>query len=237
MIRSAHEPGNKSTLKKVKAIFKKAVRTVWKKRTPEQIYILTHWDSASLRGRSSSTLCLPLPSSPLAQSSSLSLSSLKIFVDASPHGIGFVFIDRWLAWNFTPNHANMVLGPDNNIIMHWAELIAVELGILTLLAGGYQDIQVLVMSDNMDVVSALKNKKWTPKYGLDVILARILHLCEEASLELKAEWISTKENPADGPSRREYPPVDMMIDHIPSIPKHLEGLLTQGGVASSVTRV
>ena len=93
------------------------------------------------------------------------------------------------------------------------------------------------MSDNMDVVSALKNKKWTPKYGLDVILARILHLCEEASLELKAEWISTKENPADGPSRREYPPVDMMIDHIPSIPKHLEGLLTQGGVASSVTRV
>ena len=234
LIRSAREPNNKIALKKVKALFKKAARTVRKKLTPEQVYILDNWDSHSSRSRRSSTFSLRSTTYPPLQpalSSSLSLSPPKIFVDASAFGIGFVFNNRWLAWTFISNHPNIPLGPDNNIIMSWAELIAVELGILTFLSGRYQAARVLVMSDNKGVVNALRTRKWSSNHGLDIILARILQLCEEAALELEPCWISTAENPADGPSRGEYPPLDLMLDHSPHIPPHLQELVIQVEVA------
>jgi hypothetical protein len=234
LIRSAREPNNKIALKKVKALFKKAARTVRKKLTPEQVYILDNWDSHSSRSRRSSTFSLRstiYPPSQPTHSSSWSLSPLKIFVDASAFGIGFVFNDRWLAWTFIPNHPNIPLGPDNNIVMSWAELIAVELGILTFLSGRYQAVRVLVMSDNRGVVNALRTRRWSSNHGLDIILARILQLCEEAALELEPCWISTAENPADGPSRGEYPPLDLMLDHSPHIPPHLQELVIQVEVA------
>jgi hypothetical protein len=120
--------------------------------------------------------------------------------------------------------------------MSWAELIAVELGILTLLAGGYRDIQVLVKSDNRGVVNALKRKTWKPKYDLDIILARILQLCEEVPLELTAKWLWGKKNLADGPSRGQYPPADLMLDYTPRIPQHLEELVNQIAGGASVSR-
>jgi len=231
LMRSAREPNNKIALKKVKALFRKAARTVRKKLTPEQVYILDNWDSHSLRSCRSSTFSLRstiYPPSQLAESSS---SPLKTFVDASAFGIGFVFNDCWLAWTFTPKHPSIPLGSDNNIVMSWAELIAVELGILTFLSGGYQNVRVLVMSDNSGVVNALRTRRWSSNHGLDIVLARILQLCEEAALELEPCWISTAENPADGPSRGEYPPLDLMLDHGPHIPPHLQELVIQVEVA------
>jgi hypothetical protein len=231
LIRSAQIPGNESALNQIKTFFRTALRTAPKKQTPEQRYALAVLDSASVRSRRSSTFSLPsivYPPSQLSQSSS-SLYPLKIFVDASDHGIGFILNDRWLAWTFTPN---IPRGSNKKIIMSWAELIAVELGILTLLAGGYRDIQVLVKSDNLGVVWALRKKKWKPKYDLHIILARILRLCEEALLELKAEWVWGKKNLADGPSRGQYPPADLMLDYTPRIPQHLEELVNQIAGAS-----
>lgn len=88
-------------------------------------------------------------------------------------------------------------------------------------------MRVIVKSDNRGVVNALRMGTWTPNYGLDIILARIRHICDEATLELEADWISTSENPADGPSRGEYPPLDLMLDRSPYIPPHLQGLVIQ----------
>ena len=68
---------------------------------------------------------------------------------------------------------------------------------------------------------------WTPNHGMDIILARILRLCGEARLELEVGWIPTEENPADGPSRGQYPPLDAMLDHSPPIPQYLQGLIFQ----------
>jgi hypothetical protein len=233
LIRSAQIPGNESALNQIKTFIRNALRTAPKKQTPEQRFALALLDSASVRSRRSSTFSLHsivyLPSQ-LAQSSSSSLSPLKIFVDASEHGIGFILNDRWLAWTFTHN---IPRGSNKKIIMSWAELIAVELGILTLLAGGYRDSQVLVKSDNRGVVAALTKKKWKPKYDLDIILARILRLCEEAPLELKAQWLWGKKNLADGPSRGQYPPADLMLDYTPRIPQHLEELVNQIAGASA----
>ncbi|KAF8799346.1 hypothetical protein BYT27DRAFT_7028414, partial [Phlegmacium glaucopus] len=77
---------------------------------------------------------------------------------ASAYGIGFIFNDHWLAWTFTPNHPNILLGSDGNINMSWAELIAVELSILSLLSSGYRDMKVLVRLENKGVVKALRKR-------------------------------------------------------------------------------
>ncbi|KAF8799319.1 hypothetical protein BYT27DRAFT_6866869 [Phlegmacium glaucopus] len=111
--------------------------------------------------------------------------------------------------------------------MSWAELIAVELGVLSLLSSGYRDMKVLVRSDNKGVVKALRNRRWTSNNRLDIILERILDLCEQARLELEVDLIPGKEIPADGPSRGEYPPLDAMLDHSPPIPQHLHGVVIQ----------
>ena len=94
-------------------------------------------------------------------------------------------------------------------------------------------MKVLVKSDSTEAVDALM--KGTPKlnHGIDIILVRIFHLCNEARLELEMDLIPGKENPADGPSRGEYPPPDLMLEHSPQIPQQLQGLVIQVEAASA----
>jgi len=238
LMRAAHKRSNPIAFRQVKALFKKAVRTKPKQRTPAQIYVLDNWDNHSARSRRSSTFSLHSTADPPSQapeSSSLSLPFPKIFVDASAYGIGFIFNDRWLAWTFTPNHPNIPLGRNKKIIISWGELIAVELGILTLLSCGYRDVKVLVKSDSTEAVDALMKRKPKPNHGLDDIRTRIFDLCNEARLELEMDLIPGKENPADGPSRGEYPPLDMMLDHSPRIPRQLQGVVIQVEAASEAS--
>jgi len=149
----------------------------------------------------------------------------EMFVDASAHGIGLVFDKMWLAWTFNPRHKLIPCGPDRKPIMSWAELIAVELGVRTLLAANYRNVSVSIRSDNEGVVQAFKWRKWIPKFGLHAILQRILRLCERGGIQLKVKWVWTKVNPADGPSRGLYPPSTMKLAHSPDIPQDLVGMI------------
>ena len=230
-MQSAHKRGNKLWLRKIRAVIAKVERMLPSERTAEERYLLNHWRKPSLQSRSVLSL-LSLnnhPSSQAEQPGSSSVQFPEIFVDASPHGIGLVFKDYWLAWTFSPNHPNIPLGPDNNIIISWAELIAVELAVFAL--AGYRYNRLLVRSDNTGVVEALTKKVWTQDHGLDMIQARILRMCEAVMLAITMKYIPTKANPADGPSRGLYPPSDKILSHIPSVPHHLEGLVIQVGVA------
>jgi hypothetical protein len=149
----------------------------------------------------------------------------EIFVDASGRGIGFIFGDKWLAWRFPAHHPLLPLGPDGKLVMSWAELVAVELGVRALLAAGYRNSTLIVRSDNAGVVKALKDKKWITKYGLHDVLQRIFALCDEGKLWLQMKWVSTKANLADGPSRRVYPSNTLLFQHRPEIPMELADII------------
>ncbi|KAF8802823.1 hypothetical protein BYT27DRAFT_7036783, partial [Phlegmacium glaucopus] len=119
---------------------------------------------------------------------------------ASALGIGFVFKTQWLAWTFkkTPK---IPLGGDGHLVMSWAELLAVEVGVRALIAAGCRSLTITVRSDNTGVIDALKKKSWCQRHGIEEILQNILTLCRQYGIQLKPSWVSTKTNPADSPSR------------------------------------
>jgi len=111
--------------------------------------------------------------------------------------------------------------------MSWAELIAVELGVLTLISAGYVDTSIIVRSDNLGVVVALSRGTWKTEFGLQDVLERILEMCCSFRLELQMKWVASKDNPADGPSRRVYPSRGMMFGSNPVVPDHLSSVLQE----------
>jgi hypothetical protein len=76
----------------------------------------------------------------------------QIFVDASTSwGIGFIWEDQWLAWK-------LLLGwKAEGHEIGWAEMVAVELAYLTVIAAGFSNCHIILRSDNQGVVGALKN--------------------------------------------------------------------------------
>ncbi|KAJ3502155.1 hypothetical protein NLJ89_g9015 [Agrocybe chaxingu] len=224
---SEEPPKREAALLRLYPLVRAAERTPKEERSLEQAFLLASWNAPtvstfhiSVSSPRPSTSALP-PSSPITRRKPLP----QIFVDASAYGVGLIFDNFWLAWTFTPDHPLIPLGPDDKIIMSWAELIAVELGVLTLLAAGHQNVKITLRSDNEGVVMALKKRAWTPRFGLNDILQRVLRLCDEGEIDLRPLWIWTKKNPADGPSRGVYPERWQMFKHQPDIPKHLAGFL------------
>ncbi|CAA7261238.1 unnamed protein product [Cyclocybe aegerita] len=230
LIAAAEDPPKReAALLRLYPLVREAERTPKEERSLEQAFLLTSWKAPTasifhitVSSPRPSTSALP-PSSPITRKKHLP----QIFVDASAYGVGLIFDNFWLAWTFTPDHPLIPLGPDDKIIMSWAELIAVELGVLTLLAAGYQNVKITLRSDNEGVVMALKKRAWTPRFGLNDILQRVLRLCDEGEIDLRPLWVWTKKNPADAPSRGMYPDPWLMFKHRPDIPKHLAGFLQE----------
>lgn len=148
----------------------------------------------------------------------LPLSPLTIYVDASTSwGIGLIIDGRWLAWELLPGWQ----GNKNERHIGWGEMVAVELAIRTLIAAGYCNIRIIIRSDNEGVVGALK-KGNSRGHEQNLILRKIVELMLEHNIFIECTWILTHENPADGPSRGEFPPRKLMYARPPRIPNHLK---------------
>lgn len=217
LMASAHEEGNTTALIQIKKLIVQSERTPGHKRTDAQKYLLLNWRSPSFSGRNNN-----MNSTKPALPSSQGLP--EMFVDASGSGIGFVFGAKWLAWTFKRTR-EISLGGDGKINMSWAELLAVELGLRSLIAAGHQSTTVILRSDNMGVIDALKKKSWCPRHGLEEILQNILRLCEEYRINLTPRWVSTKDNLADDPSRGVFPPQLYSFEFPPTLPERLSNLL------------
>lgn len=221
---AGHTEGD--ALDQVNLLFEDAEKTPESMRTSVQLYLLRYW-------RRPPTLIPPLPVSPSIQRNAKfniesCTPSAEIFVDASWFGVGFVINDdRWLAWTFKRGHPEILNGPDGRIVMSWAEIIAAELGIRTLIAAGYQKTAVILRSDNYGVVMALSRRTWTKNYGVDEILQRILRLCSSVGLIVMPVWVPTRCNPADGPSRGLYPPQKLKFGYLPELPHYLQRFISQ----------
>ncbi|KAF5335751.1 hypothetical protein D9611_009705 [Ephemerocybe angulata] len=139
----------------------------------------------------------------------------EVFVDASGKGIGFLWNGRWAAWKLSKGWRSG--GRD----MQWAEMVAVELGLRTLIAAGVHSTHIRVRSDNRAVVTALSSHVMRGSQEAS-ILREVLALCKAHAIAIMPVWVWTKFNPADPLSRGEFPSWDSYVDTAIEIPIHLE---------------
>ena len=142
--------------------------------------------------------------------------SSELFVDASTTwGIGLILDSKWLAWELKEGWKSD--GRD----IGWAEMVAVELAVRTLVTAKYTNCHVIVRSDNMGVTGALAAgcSRGTRQ---NAILREIVRLIQENDIWVSTVWISTQSNPADGPSRGVFPNRSSLYAFPPKVPFHLQ---------------
>lgn len=118
-----------------------------------------------------------------------------VFVDASTGwGIGLVLDGEWDHWRLRQGWKSD--GRD----IGWAEMVAIELGILALVEKGIRDEHILIRSDNRGVVGALDAGK-SRGIQANKVLQRIVAKMLEHGIWLSLEWVASADNISDAPSR------------------------------------
>lgn len=141
---------------------------------------------------------------------------IQLFVDASTGwGLGLTLDGKWLAWQFISGWK-----ADERDI-GWAEMVAVELAVRTLVSAGYKNSHIIIHSDNKGVVGSMRAGR-SRNAPSNAILRHIVALLQEHSLWITTEWVSTKLNPADAPSRGNFASRSLLFPFPPKIPHHLK---------------
>lgn len=141
--------------------------------------------------------------------------NISLFVNASTSwGIRLILNGKWLAWQFKAGWQS----PDRKI--GWAKMVAVELAVCTLISTGIHDACIIIHSDNKGVVGALR-KGCSQGSEQNLILQKIIELMQKHRIWVECNWVSTYDNPADGPSRGVFPPRRVLHGHPPAVPRHL----------------
>ena len=122
-------------------------------------------------------------------------NSIEFWVDASSSwGIGIILGDEWDAWKLQPGWDK---GGRN---IGWAEIIAIELGLLFAIHRGHSDIHFLVKSDNQGVIHAIEGGK-SRSSEQNSVLQRITLLLSHHKLWISSLYVPSIDNLADLPSR------------------------------------
>nr|GAT53150.1 predicted protein [Mycena chlorophos] len=123
------------------------------------------------------------------------ISGVEFFVDASTsYGIGVVFDGVWDAWHLCPGWD--AEGRD----IGWAEMVAIELGLLVAVARGFSEVHLHLHSDNQGVIGALDGGK-SRNSEQNRVLRRIVSILRAHSIWITTSYIPSALNAADRPSR------------------------------------
>jgi len=123
-------------------------------------------------------------------------SDASIWVDASSSwGIGLVIDKEWSHWKLRDGWDSF---PGQHI--GWAEMVAIEIGLLFVIQRGFHDIRLTFRSDNMGVIGGLTGGK---SYGVEqnIVLQRIVSTMRSQNIFLDFVYVPSKDNLADPPSR------------------------------------
>ena len=144
---------------------------------------------------------------------------LSIFVDASSSfGIGLLVNGKWLAWRLLDGwHAD---GRD----IGWAEMVAVDLGLRTLIHSGFKDCHLVFHSDNRGVVGALSSGRSCGP-SQNEILKFIVSNFRDYNIWLSVEWVKSSANLSDSISRGVFPPSLSRHPRAPPLPSYLKKLV------------
>lgn len=173
-------------------------------RTPVQKFLLSSLKTSWAESLGIKALSVPpLPVGP-------------VYVDASSTGIGFVFEDQWQMWRFVQEWKE----PEYRDIQ-WAEAVAVELGLRLMIKAGYSRREIVMYSDNQQVVDAIAKGSSIGQSEAVEIIYQIGKLCRVHDITLIIEWIPGKKNPADAPSRFDAQDPDQRFPYDIKIPPYL----------------
>lgn len=155
----------------------------------------------------------------------------EIYVDASQWGVGFVMDGSWVAWKFSDL---LALSGGVQIDINWAEMLAVEVGLWTVVHWVYvklqkegecfNSVEVLVRCDNAGVVKAIERRhaSFQPQQE---ILRRIIDMADEYDIELAVKWVPSMDNLADNPSRGVPSFGATLLPFVPLLPSYLSDTL------------
>ena len=147
------------------------------------------------------------------------VSPIEFWVDASSSwGIGVVFNNEWDFWKLRPGWDR----DGRNI--GWAEIVAIELGLLLAVHHGHSDVHFMVKSDNQGVISAIKGGK-SRSPAQNTVLQRITLLLSQFRIWTSSLYIPSADNLADLPSRGLYPPSRSHTDSSFILPLSLQPFL------------
>ena len=122
-------------------------------------------------------------------------SPIEFWVDASSSwGIGIVFDNEWDFWKLRPgwNKDGRNIG--------WAEMVAIELGLMFAIHRTYSDIHFTIRSDNQGVIHAIRGgKSRSPEQN--TVLQRITTLLSQHKIWISSSYVPSLNNLADRPSR------------------------------------
>ena len=170
---------------------------------------------------SKSTIERPLPAP-------VELLDIGAYSDASSSvGLGVVVNGAWRAWSLLPGWKS-----DKRDIA-WAEAIAVEIVARCILPSFPPASHIKIYCDNKTVVDGWKFGR-SRNEQVNGVFKRIHQLCEDHESFIHLRYVQSGCNPADGPSRGEYPkgPLLALPDFPDEILQHLR-LITEGEIAQS----
>lgn len=129
---------------------------------------------------------------------------------SSTIGVGIVLGSRWRAWRLLPTWKSC--GRD----IGWAEAIGMELLTRAALNAGFHS-GIQIFGDNTGVVEGWWSGR-SRNSETNRVFQRIHQLLDEHDTVLKTRYVNTLHNPADGPSRGVFPPINLLLPpvHLPA---------------------
>lgn len=161
---------------------------------------------------------LSRPHSPITIPGPVVVLGLDAYSDASSRvGVGIVMGGRWRAWKLRA-------GWDcERRDIGWAEAVGFELLVRAVVQSNPPHPHVRIFGDNQGVVAAWRNgRSRNPR--TNEVFKRVHELLERVGLHVYCEYVPSANNPADGPSRGQYPPWNLLLPPI-ELPPDVEPLL------------
>lgn len=101
-------------------------------------------------------------------------------------------------------------------------MVAVDLGLRTLIHNGFKDCPLVFHSDNQGVVAALSTGK-SPVPSQNDVLQHIVSNFRDHNIWLSLEWVKSSDNLADSISRGSFPSLSR-YPRAPPLPRYLKSL-------------
>lgn len=175
------------------------------------------WWSARLASAQLCTRPIPVP---------IAVFDLGAFSDASSgFGVGIILRGRWRAWRLVKGWNTQ--GRD----IQWAEAVGFELLVRAIIASGPPGPHFKCFGDNTAVVEGWW-KHSSHNSAVNRVFRRLHDELETSGFTAHTRYVQSADNPADGPSRGVYPPIEHLLPPI-ALPDDLAQFLRDFDAADS----
>ena len=146
---------------------------------------------------------------------------LNVYADASYKAIG-VFIGReWLAWKFVTSLTTA--SPQIVGFIGWAELIAIELALVALVARGHTSCRIPIKSDSTEAIHSLR-RGLSKNLDKNLVVRRIVTLQHTSRISLKLIHVPSHLHMADNLTNFNLPGDSRRFPHDVPLPEDLRTL-------------